>query len=117
MNFNRLLDYNTQPAIQSELAHLIIRIIEYNMNLYHKENNFDIRKFEFLVLGDVPYIDETVRPIGLYQELFAEGEIDENKIKENNYDAQEAKDSLDIDDYEVDDDIDGAAEALDGYEG
>lgn len=116
MNFNRLLDYNTQTAIQSELAHLIIRIIQYNMELYLKENNYDIRRFEYLVLGDVPYVDETIRPIGLYQELFAEGEIDENKIKENNYDAQEAKDSLDIDDYEVDDDIDGAAEALDGYE-
>ena len=116
MNFNRLLDYNTQTAIQSELAHLIIRIIQYNMELYLKENNYDFRKFEYLVLGDVPYIDETIRPIGLYQELFAEGEIDENKVKENNYDAQEVKDSLDIDDYEVDDDIDGTAEALDGYE-
>jgi hypothetical protein len=116
MNFNRLLDYNPQTAIQSELAHLIIVIIQYNMQLYFKENNYDIRRFEYLVLGDVPYIDDTVHPIGLYQELFSEGEIDENKIKENNYDAQEAKDSLDIDDYEVDDDIDGAAEALDGYE-
>ena len=116
MNFNRLLDYNVQTAIQSELAYLIIRIIQYNMDLYLKKNNYDIRKFEYLILGDVPYIDETVRPIGLYQELFAEGEIDENKIKENNYDAQEAKDSMDIDDYEVDDDIDGTMEALDGYE-
>jgi hypothetical protein len=116
MNFNRLLDYNSQPAIQSELAHLIIKIIQYSMELYIKENNYDIRSFEYLVLGDVPYIDETIRPIGLYQELFAEGEIDEIKIKENNYDAQEAKDAFDIDDYEVDDDIDGAIEALDGYE-
>ena len=113
MNFNKLLDYNTQSAIQSELAHLIIKIIQYNMKLYLKGNNYDIRKFEYLILGDLPYIDETIRPIGLYQELFAEGEIDENKIKENNYDAQEAFDSLDIDDYEVDDDIDGTAEALD----
>jgi len=116
MNFNRLLDYNPQTAIQSELAHLIIRIIQYNMEIYLKENNYDFRKFEHLVLGDVPYIDETIRPISLYQELFGEGDIDENKIKENNYDAQEAKDSFDIDDYEVDDDIDGAIEALDGYE-
>ena len=116
MNFNRLLDYNSQPAIKSELAHLIIKIIQYSMELYIKENNYNIRRFEYLVLGDVPYIDETIRPIGLYQELFAEGEIDEIKIKENNYDAQEAKDAFDIDDYEVDDDIDGAIEALDGYE-
>ncbi len=116
MNFNRLLDYNPQPAIQSELAYLIIRIIEYNVNSYFKENNYDIRKFEYLTLGDIPYVNETVHPVGLYQELFAEGELDEAKIKENNYDAKEAKDSLDIDDYEVDDDIDGAAEALDGFE-
>ena len=116
MNFNRLLEYNTQTAIQSEIAHLIVRIIQYNMQLYLKENNYDIRKFEHLMLGDTPYINETVRPVGLYQELFAEGQLDENLIKEQNNDAQEVIDSLDIDDYEVDDDIDGRAEALDGYE-
>jgi hypothetical protein len=113
MNFNRLLDYNPQTAIQSELAYLIIRIIKFNMDTYFKEYNFDIRKFEYIVLNDTPYINETTKPIGLYQDLF-ETEID--KIKENNYDAREAIDSLDIDDYEIDDDIDGAAEALDGYE-
>jgi len=116
MNFNRLLDYNSQTAIQSEIAYLIIKIIQYNTELYIKDNNYDIRRFEYLVLGDIPYIDETIRPIGLYQELFGENELDENKIKENNYDAIEAMNALDIDDYEVDDDIDGTAEAFDGFE-
>ena len=114
MNFNRLLDYNTQYTIQTELAHLIIRIIEYSMNTYLKENTYGLRKFEHLISNQSPYIDETMRPIGLYQELFSEGEI--NDIKNQNYDAQEAFDSLDIDDYEVNDDIDNAIEALDGFE-
>jgi len=113
MNFNKLLDYNPSTAIHSELAYLIIKIIEYNMNLYIKDNNYNIRKFEYLVLGDIPYINETVRPIGLYQELFTDGEINQDKINESNYDAQEAKDAFDIDDYEVNDDIDGKIEALD----
>lgn len=116
MNFNRLLDYNTQTAIQSELAYLIIRIIKYNMDIYLKENDYNIRRFEYLTLGDIPYIDETTRPNGLYQELFDGGDINEEKAKEMNYDAQEINDALDIDDYDRDDDIDGAAEALDGYE-
>ena len=116
MNFNRLLDYNTQTAIQSEIAHLIVRIIQYNMQQYLKENNYDIRRFEYLMLGDTPYINETVRPVGLYQELFGEGQLDENAMKEQNNDAQEVIDSLDVDDYEVDEDIDGAAEAFDNDE-
>jgi hypothetical protein len=56
--------------------------------------------------------------MGIYNELINENdsEIDKEKLKEQNYDAQEAIDAFDIDDYEVDDDIDGTAEALDGYD-
>uniref|UniRef100_A0A6C0DA89 Uncharacterized protein n=1 Tax=viral metagenome TaxID=1070528 RepID=A0A6C0DA89_9ZZZZ len=115
MNLNRLLDYNTLPAIESELAYLIIRIIEYSFKIYYKEHNyFEIRKFDYLLLSDIPYINETVRLDGFYQELVTSQEIDDEKVKEQNYDAQEAFDSLDIDDYDQDDDIDGNMEALDG---
>jgi hypothetical protein len=41
-------------------------------------------------------------------------EIDDPEQKEANYDEQEAKDSLDIDDYEINDDEDGAIETLHG---
>jgi hypothetical protein len=117
MNFNRLLDYNTQTAIQAELAYIIIRIIQYSIDLYFKEYNvYELRKFEYLILADVPYIDETIKPIGLYQELFS-GEIDETtkeQEKEKNIDAREEMEAIDVDDYEQDDDIDGTMEAFDG---
>ena len=116
-NFNRLLDYNKQPAIESELAHLIIKIIKYVFNLYYRPySNYNIRKFDFLLLNETPYIDDTLKIVGHYQELLTQQEIDDPNKKEEAYSTQEAFDSLDIDDYDVDDDIDGTAEALDGFE-
>ena len=116
-NLNRLLDYNKQPVIESELAHLIIKIIRYLFNLYYRPySNYNVRKFDFLLLNETPYIDETLKVVGHYQELLTQQEIDDPDKKEESYSAQEAFDSLDIDDYEKDDDIDGTAEALDGYE-
>ena len=117
MNLNRIIDYNTQPVIQSELCNLIIHILLYVLQLYYKDyDNAQLRKFDYLLMTDTPYKDENIRLVGLYSELINAQEIDTNEIKNNNYDAQEAKDSLDIDDYEIDDDIDGSAGALDGYE-
>jgi hypothetical protein len=111
------LDYNKQPAIQSELSHLLIKIIKYLFNLYYKPySNYNVRKFDFLLINETPYVDETLKAVGHYQELLTQQEIDDPDSKEENYSAQEAFNSLDIDDYEQDDDIDGAAEALDGYE-
>ena len=116
-NFNRLLDYNTQPVILSELSHLIVKIIRYLFNLYYKPySNYHIRRFDFLLINETPYIDETLKIVGHYQELLTQQEIDDPEKKEEAYNNQEAFDSLDIDDYERDDDIDGSAEALDGYE-
>ena len=116
-NFNKLLDYNTQPAIESELAHLLVKIIKFLFNLYYRPYfNYNIIKFDYLLLNETPYIDETLKLVGHYQELLTQQEIDDPDKKEDEYSTQEAIDSLDIDDYEVDDDIDGRAEALDGYE-
>jgi len=116
-NFNRLLDYNKQPVIESELAHLLIKIIRYLFNLYYRPySNYNVRKFDFLLINETPYIDETLKVVGHYQELLTQQEIDDPNKKDEAYSAQEAFDSLDIDDYDKDDDVDGAAEALDGYE-
>ena len=116
-NFNRLLDYNKQPAIESELSHMIIKIIKYLFNLYYKQySNYNVRKFDFLLINETPYIDETLKIVGHYQELLTQQEIDDPEKKDELYSSQEALDSLDIDDYEQDDDVDGTAEALDGYE-
>lgn len=116
-NFERLLEYNKQPVIQSELAQLIIKIIRYLFNLYYRPySNYNVRKFDFLLINETPYIDETLKIVGHYQELMTQQEIDDPDRKDEKYSQQEAVDSLDIDDYEQDDDIDGSAEALDGYE-
>ena len=62
------------------------------------------------------YINETYKTVGHYQELLTQQEIDDPNVKELDYDAQEEKSSLDLDDYEGDegyDDIDYSAETLD----
>jgi hypothetical protein len=116
-NFNRLLDYNKQPVIESELSHMIIKIIRYLFNLYYRPySNYHVRRFDFLLINETPYIDETLKIVGHYQELLTQQEIDDPEKKDEAYSVQEAFDSLDIDDYEQDDDIDGTAEALDGFE-
>jgi hypothetical protein len=115
-NFNKLLDYNdAQPVILSELAHLLIKIIRYQFNSYYRPySNYNIRKFDFLLLNETPYIDETLKTVGHYQELLTKEEIDDPEKKEQEYTNKEESDALDIDDYELDDDIDEAAEANDG---
>lgn len=117
-NLNKLLDYNSENIIESELAHLIIKTINYVTKLYYKDySNIDIRKFDYIITNEAaPVIDTNIASVGIYNELVNENEIDQEQINEKNYDAQEAKDAYDIDDYEVDDDIDGSTEAFDGYE-
>lgn len=120
MNFNRLLDYNKNPVIESEIAYLVVKIIHYTNELYFKDHNIEVRKFEYLITNNISFIQETNMMGDLYSDYSTLGqELDENtldKIKNANIDAQEALDSLDIDDYEINDDIDESAEALDGYE-
>ena len=121
-NLNKLLEYNTQPAIESELAHLIIKMIKFLFNLYYRPYyNYNIRKFDYLLLNETVQIDETLKVVGHYQELLTQNEIDDPLKKEEEYNLKEATDALDIDDYvdEEDakyDDIDYNVEALDGYE-
>ena len=118
-NFNRLLDYNTQLTMQTELSHLIIRLIKFSFNQYFRPySNTQVRKFDFILINETPYIDDNLKVSGFYQELLNNKEIDEQQTKEkdSNIDAKEAEQSMDIDDYEVDDDIDGTMEAYDGYE-
>jgi hypothetical protein len=70
MNLNRLLDYNKQPAIESELCHLIVKIFKMlNKNFLIDYTNIEIRKYDYLLINDINYIDEKATVIGLYQEL------------------------------------------------
>jgi len=116
-NLKRLLEYNSEFAIQNEIAYLIIKIIQLGFESYLKENNnFEIRKTDYLIMLDVPVVDENIRTIGIYNELIVNNEEENEIIKEKNYDAQEEIDAYDVDDYDQDPedmDVDGSAEAFD----
>ena len=119
-SFNRLLDYNEQVGIQSELAYLIIRLIRFSFNQYFRPySNTSIRKFDFILINETPYIDDNLKVVRFYQELLTNKEAEEKKVQdtEKNYDAKQAEDSMDIDDYEINDDFDESMEALDGNSG
>jgi len=112
-----LLDNNNQISIQSEIAYLIIKIIKYLFNFYYRPyDNYNIRKFDYQLINDVPYIDDSLRVVGHYQELITIEELNNQDIIDNIYDYNEAMDSMDIDDYDKNDDIDESMEALDGFE-
>lgn len=107
-NFNTILDLNNETAIETELAYFFIKIITYAFNFYYKSyNNSEIRKFDLLLIKEAPIIDDLIK-------LSESQEIDDEKIKEENYTAKEEMTALDIDDYDNDDDIDESMEALDG---
>jgi hypothetical protein len=115
-NFNKLIDSNQNISIQTEICNLIIQIIKFSFNQYYKPySNTLIRKFDFVLLNETPYIDDNLKVVGFYQELLNNKEIEDKKDKEKdeNYDAQQAFESIDIDDYEVNDDIDDSMEAFD----
>jgi len=112
-NFNRLIDYNTQPAIKSNISLLIIRLIKYSFSeFYYDRTNYLLNRFEFIINFDQSIVDEQLSGVGIYQEVLNQEEIDDPEKKEEEYSVKESFDSLDIDDYEVDDDIDGSMEAL-----
>lgn len=113
-NLNRLLDYNKDVGIKSTLTYFIIKIIQYLFNTnYIGISNVELRKFDFLLLLSTPYMDEQFKGLGYFEDVLNMDEIDDEKHKERDYDANEEMNSLDIDDYEKDDDIDYSAEALD----
>lgn len=116
-NLDKILEYNKKSQAIVEIAKFIINIIVYSFNSYYTTlENYNITKFDFLLINETPYIDETLKVKGHYQELMTQQEIDDPNKKEEEYDNKEAMDSLDIDDYENDDDFEGNAEALDGFE-
>ena len=118
-NLNNLLDYNKKSQNEIDIAYLIIEIIRYLFNIYYRPySNYNIRKFDYLLINEVSYANDTVKVVGNYQELLTQQEIDDPNIADEKYSNLEAVDALDIDDYDVDDDIDNRLETLggDGYE-
>lgn len=116
-NLDKILEYNKKSPAIIEIVKFIINIIVYSFNMYYTHlENYNITKFDFLLINETPYIDETLKVKGHYQELMTQQEIDDPNKKEEDYDNKEAMESLDIDDYENDEDNEGYMEALDGFE-
>jgi hypothetical protein len=89
-NLTKLIEYNEQPAIRTNISYMIVKIIQYNYyNYYIPIENSQIRKFDSLLSVDAPYIDESSRVVGYYQELVSVKEIDEEANKEKEYDMNE----------------------------
>ncbi len=116
-NLNRLLDYNNN-VIKFDIATLIVNTIIYSFNLYYcPYNDYNVRKFDYLLVNEQLNIDES-KINGFYNELLSENELNDeeriNTINEENYDNKEAFESLDVDDYENQDEADdGFAESFD----
>jgi hypothetical protein len=103
-NLNKLVEYNEQPAIRTNLCYMIVKLIQYNYyNYYIPMENSQIRKFDAVLSVDAPYIDESSRVVGYYQELVNVKEIDEEMNKEKEYDMNEEQNALDIDEYDEND--------------
>ena len=103
-NLNKLIEYNEQPAIRTNLCYMIVKLIQYNYyNYYIPMENSQIRKFDAVLSVDAPYIDESSRVVGYYQELVNVKEIDEEVNKEKEYDMNEEQNALDIDEYDEND--------------
>ena len=59
---------------------MVVKLLYHSFNLYYVPlYNFQIRKFDTLILKDKPYIDESLRIVGYYQELVEVNSIDEEK--------------------------------------
>jgi hypothetical protein len=109
-NLNSLLEDNNNH----DMALLIIKIIKFVFELYYKSySNINIRMFEHLLINDPPYINDTYNVTGIYNELITN--IDETNIKNREdeaYESEQVIESLDIDDYEVDDEFDERIENI-----
>lgn len=107
-NLKRLLEYN---ANKTNIVNMIIKLIHFSFNHYYiPYENFQIRKFDSLILKDRPYIDESLRIVGFYQEMVDVNTIDEAQVNEMILEAEEEMNSYDIDtdgigmgDYDEDD--------------
>jgi hypothetical protein len=107
-HLNRIIKYNNHQ----DVIILIINIIKFIFDLYYiSYSNINIRKFDYLLLHDPPYDNNLLQISGIYDELSNE-EINDEARQEELYDEQEAKDALDMDDYEVDDEFDERMENI-----
>jgi hypothetical protein len=105
-NLNKLIDYNDLPAIRTNICYMIIKLIIYNYNMYNIPiENIYARKFDTMLLTDAPYLDESSRVMGYYNDLVNVKDIDEAVQNELDYDINEEMNSIDLDNNDIEDDI------------
>ena len=115
--FNKIIDFNKKNTNITIIIFLIIDIIIFSFNMYYKQySNFEIRKFDYYLINERPITDNILKVTGSYNELTTNEEINNPDNIEELYTIQEEKDSYDINDYEVDDEFDGAIETLHGFD-
>ena len=103
-NLNRLVDYNENKNIKTNISYLIVNIISYLFYEYYLSlEETEFRKFDFLLLNDTPYLDESLRVEGYYQELVDSKDINKEENEEKMYNMNEEATALDIDEYDEDD--------------
>ena len=57
---------------------MIIKLIKFSFNQYFRQySNTNIRKFDYILINEVPYMDDSLKVTGFYQELL--------KTCKNNY--------------------------------
>ena len=105
-NLERLINYNEESMIKTNISSMIMKIIYYNFNQFYIpfENNL-VRKFDHILSSDT-YIDDSMIASGYYQDLINTEEIDDRQkedVKDKESELQEEMTSLDIDDYDEDD--------------
>jgi hypothetical protein len=114
-NLNRIIEYNQGTKINNIILFLI-KVIYYLFNKYYVNyDEFQLRRFDKLLLIDKSYVDESLRVVGYYQELVDINMIDEDNLREMEHENNEEKNSHDIDMYDEDDineDYDGNDEMI-----
>jgi hypothetical protein len=115
-NLNRVIEYNSNTKLNNIIIFLI-KIIYYEFNKYYVNyDNFQLRRFDKLLLIDKSYVDESLRVVGYYQELVDINMIDEDNLREIDHENTEEVNSHDIDMYDEDDineDYDGNDDMID----
>lgn len=104
MNMFKLIEYNEQPAIRINITFLLVKTIQHCYAMYYVPfENSQIRKFDSILSIEAPYMDESLRVVGYYQELLNVKEIDEEVNKEIQQDFNEENNALDVDEYDAND--------------
>ena len=96
-NMALLIECNELSAIKINLCYMIIKIIIFSYNMYYIPiDRSEIRTFNSILISDTPYIDDSMKTVGYYQDLINVKEIDDEKDKDQNYDINEEMGALDI---------------------